>query len=38
MADAADLPPGYRPGPPPADALAFFRTKKLKPGFNWRDV
>ena len=25
-------------GPPPKDALRFFRAKKLKPGFDFRDV
>ncbi|OOZ41654.1 hypothetical protein BOW53_02960 [Solemya pervernicosa gill symbiont] len=26
------------PGPVPKEALAYFRTKKLKPGFDFRDV
>lgn len=29
----------YRfPGPPPADALAYFRAKRLRPAFSWLDV
>lgn len=31
--------PGFDfPGPPPAEALEFFRAKKLKPGFDHRDT
>jgi Phage Mu protein F like protein len=32
------MPKYRRPGPPPNEALAFFRAKKLKPGFDYRDV
>lgn len=28
----------YAPGPPPEDALAWFRAKGLKPGFSYLDV
>ena len=31
--------PGFAfPGPPPREALAFFRAKDLRPGFDYRDV
>ncbi len=31
--------PGFDfPGPPPEEALDFFRAKKLKPGFDYRDT
>lgn len=31
--------PGFDfPGPPPEEALEFFRSKKLKPGFDYRDT
>ena len=31
--------PGFAfPGPPPKEALAFFRAKDLRPGFDYRDV
>ena len=31
--------PGFDfPGPPPQEALDFFRAKKLKPGFDYRDT
>lgn len=30
--------PDYKPGPVPKEALAYFRAKQLKPGFDHRDV
>ena len=32
------MPPDYRPGPVPREALDFFRAKGWKVGFDYRDV
>ena len=35
----ADRRPGFRfPGPPPKEALDYFRERDLRPGFSYRDV